>query len=484
MSSNSVLRRYTPPTCSLEISAKDSPLSRWMGQSVLKHLRFKLSFDDPRVSEENWMTVRGDRAQLEALCEVVTAYVQQFLNQSMSLLSATGLQGSHTSNTAGANSNVSSLDNYASTLGILSPPAPSGTSEPVAANASSFGLFIQPKGILSHELFLGKLAAEESNASICLSAVQLADLATALDEYAADVTALPNLNRPAWTKNPPKWTSLAAASLITIGLSTSVLRLLDRSASNSETAPTSSQGASSSDQRLALQPLPNNSAPSPLPTVPGSPPPLSSIPNLPPPTVAPSPSSAGLPRIPVPSTSEAVPDRPQIVELPEGAVPVNPIPSQSRSADAPQDPTPPSVASAKVRQAPSAKSESETAEQTAISAATARGSAASRSSATRETAFDTIPQVAEVRKYFQQRWTPPQELSQTLEYRLVLSPQGSIQQITPLGQTAGDFIDRTGMPLVGEPFVSASKSGRSAVIRVVLDPDGRVQTFDESGNEQ
>ena len=93
------------------------------------------------------------------------------------------------------------------------------------------------------------------------------------------------------------------------------------------------------------------------------------------------------------------------------------------------------------------------------------------------TAFDTIPQVAEVRRYFQQRWSPPQGLTQTLEYSLTIAPNGTIRQITPLGQTAGDFVDRTGIPLVGEPFVSPISNGRTARIRLVLSPDGKVQTF-------
>ncbi len=93
------------------------------------------------------------------------------------------------------------------------------------------------------------------------------------------------------------------------------------------------------------------------------------------------------------------------------------------------------------------------------------------------TAFDTIPQVAEVRRYFQQRWSPPQGLAQTLEYTLTIAPNGTIRQITPLGQAAGDYIDRTGIPLVGEPFVSPLSNGRNARIRLVLSPDGKVQTF-------
>jgi len=111
-------------------------------------------------------------------------------------------------------------------------------------------------------------------------------------------------------------------------------------------------------------------------------------------------------------------------------------------------------------------------------------SAESRSSARRsnqadqtDTAFDTISQIAEARQYFQQRWNPPQGLTQTLEYTLLVGANGSIQRTIPLGQAAGDYIDRTGIPLVGEAFVSAINSGRNAKIRLVLSPDGSVKTF-------
>jgi hypothetical protein len=98
------------------------------------------------------------------------------------------------------------------------------------------------------------------------------------------------------------------------------------------------------------------------------------------------------------------------------------------------------------------------------------------------TAFDTIPQVAEVRAYFQQRWQPPTSLNQTLEYRLIINPNGSLQQVIPLGQVAGNYIDRTNIPLIGDPFVSAIASGQSAQIRLVLDANGEVKAFLERMN--
>ncbi len=465
--SNSVTRRYTPPTCTLEISAKDSPLTRWMGRSALKHLRFKLSFDDPRVSDDRWIAVRGDRSQLESLSQVVTTYVQQFLNQSTTLLNAT-----HAGN--GTSSNLSQSATT-SPLSVMSRPTPRDAN---AIETNPARISIQPSGILSHELFLGTLATEESGASIRLSAVQLADLASALDEYATDVTALPSLNRSAWSKSP-QWTSIAATALIAFGLSASILKLLDRPSQPQNTA-TSSQGASSSDQRLAVQPLPSSPDPSPSALLPTAPPPLISL-NPPAPSTSTAPSTTGnLPKITV---LPAPPANSVPVEAPPGLT-IQPAPSGDRAY--PVSPVPKvSAGSARSAQAPSAASQSSGEERAAIAfSSTNRSAESSRPLDKDSTAFDTISQVAEVRQFFQKRWQPRPELTEKLQYSITLNPDGSIRRTDALNQAAGDYIDRTGMPPWSEPFVSPLKGRNSAVIRVVLSPDGTVQTFLQVGSGQ
>jgi hypothetical protein len=92
--------------------------------------------------------------------------------------------------------------------------------------------------------------------------------------------------------------------------------------------------------------------------------------------------------------------------------------------------------------------------------------------------FDTA-QVAQAREKLKKGWQPPSGLSQSIEYSLVVAVDGSIEQILPLGKAARDYVDRTGMPLIGEPFVSPNKNGQSVKIRAVFSPDGKVQTFPE-----
>lgn len=95
------------------------------------------------------------------------------------------------------------------------------------------------------------------------------------------------------------------------------------------------------------------------------------------------------------------------------------------------------------------------------------------------TAFDSYPQIAEIRNYFVQQWQPPSELTQILEYRLVLNADGTIQRIIPLGDASERFVDRTNMPLMGESFVSPLENQDQLQVRLVLSPDGKVQTFSD-----
>jgi hypothetical protein len=443
--SYSVLRRYTPPTCTLEILANSSPLARWAGQPVLKNLRFQLTLDDPTLPKENWIRLWGDRDQLEALCDAVALYVQRFLAQSSSRLS-----------------------------GVLSPPTHDAIAialvEPATdlttfkAEPNAAGVTVRSQRGLSHELSLGTLANQESGASTTLSTLQLLDLANALDEYITDVVALPNLTRSPWIRTPLAWAQIAAVAVLVVGVSASVVKL---NASKSS-APT----ASSSDQKLAAQ-LPASVESQQSPSV------STKILPPPPPPAALVPLKPGLPIVQVPQqaainssagktmSGATSPSRSVVVP---GAPTVHDRQADTRS-HLPASRIDPELTVAPNSNQPMASTMSRSLPKSSAAAAEQSG-----------TAFDTIPQIAEARSYFQKRWKPPQGLTQVLEYSLILAPGGTVQRMIPLGQAAGDYIDRTGMPLVGEPFVSPVQGGRSARIRLVLSPDGTVQTFLEALN--
>ena len=434
--------------------ASDSPLSRWASKPVLKDIRFKLSLDDPKVSRDEWIVVRGDRDQLAALCDSVSNYIQNFLAQSHDRL------------------NLDVLAPETSVATLAFPTKPAATATQVSAKLD--GLRLQPHGLLNHELHWGALATEETGAVTSLSTLQLFDLANALEDYSSDVLDLPELRSDGWVKQMPRWGQIAAVALIAVGLSTSAIKLLDGS---QPTVPTvaSSQGAASTDQQIATQISPaivdkatppamsTQKLPPPPPngSVAGSKPgmPTVTTPQLP--TPAPNPGNAASGSIstyPVP----VVPGRPTVI-VPE--------PDTTATAKAPE--RSPNVASA--------PSGAESFSADAASSLNQRGattrSKVNESAAGQATAFDTIPQVAEVRNYFEKKWQPPEGLSQTLEYSLKLDANGTIQTITPLKQASGDYIDRTGMPLLGDPFVSPLKGRQSAKVRLVLEPNGTVKAF-------
>jgi len=459
--SSSVLRRYTPPTCTLEVAAIGSALSRWTERAVLKNLRFELSFDDPTITSDQQMTIRGDRHQLEALWEAVSGYVQTILLQPVEALSQ--------------NEPVDRLGNLAGNLtGNLAEENDS------AARLYEAGINLQPQGRLKHELHLGTLASEEA-AVIPLTTLQLFDLANALDEYHAEALTLPSLGRPRWLKMAPtNWMQVAAAAVLVVGVSVPMVKFVtDLSAPQTMTASTKDVELSTAQRAGDLPaPLAPGTTPPPLtltPLKPPSPPPVGTVFPAPVPGVALAPV--------IPSAPVQVPVQPTTIEIPgEPSFPAIP---DSPSTDLADPAAPPRLAGTddsgeaiaqSTPQSPDASNDVAN-ELASAELATPEPSANGRSASPASS-----NQADEVKTYFQQKWQPPEELTERLEYRLLFNSDGSLQRILPLGNASENFLDRTNMPLLGEPFVSPTTDGKNPQIRVVLEPDGKVQTFLEYAN--
>lgn len=467
----SVLRRYTPPTCTLEIMAKNSPLSRWAGQPVLKNLRFQLSLDDPKLPQAEWVMLRGDRTQLEALTDAVQTYIQHFLEQSHTHFSAAFSSGEERTSVARSIAPVAT--------------APAATHTPT-------GISLQPTGLLSHELQLGSLATAETGGALRLSTLQLFDLANALDDYMAEVLTLPSLPQASWLRPARPWGQVAAAAVLLVGVSASMVKLLD---GHPGAVPTASQGASSSDQRIASQLPPSatgpNSGPSPLPStqpVPVPPPLGSTTPPVNPgaPTVsvdkeAPSGSAASQ------SSGESASGR-VIAKATQKGASQNQTSAPSETVIVGRAEQGPPTDAPTIVEAPRRAAAVQPSAKVAEPAAPSTLTAADRAAETRRaaiaaeepgTAFDVVPQVAEARTYFQANWKPPQDLTQKLEYTLVIDPSGAIQSVSPLGEASQTYQDRAGLPPQGQGFVSPPKDGKPLTLRLVLSPDGTVQTFQQ-----
>jgi Domain of unknown function (DUF4335) len=557
--SNSVIRRYTPPTCTLEVLAQSSALSRWMGKSVLKQLRFELRFDDPQLPEENRVAIRGDRDQLETLCTVVTNYVQEFLQMTPENFWANFSSTQEESTPSHDSEEQEDLNN---------PSLQNNKVNSFSTRIPTTDIHIKPNNHLTHNLFLGSLANQASGNRIQLSLLQLFDLATALDEYSEDVMALPNLNSPSRVSTIPAWAPVAAVLVLAVGLVPITWQYANRLRQQQQTAKTSE----STQENIALQDLPlTANQPTPIPTLgdsgSGTFPPLgSTLPQLP--NSAASPVVPGFPSVPsapqgstsstsqaplnpnLPSTSQTSPNlgtfptaslpssgstltipetkAPNLsssqknnapLTLPQESIALSSQPNQNSTASKPTSKIPnssetnnplssslpatttgnsPSLStqpaplsnlpdSGNISENPAlSSSNSSSSSDTDVLIAKLRQGRQSRRTAPTEVAatsdstraFST-PQLSEARDFLKQRWQPPSGLKQTIEYSLLVGVDGSIERIMPLGKAARDYVDRTGMPLIGEPFVSPNRNGQSLRIRAVFSPDGKVQTFTE-----
>ncbi|MDB9338598.1 MULTISPECIES: DUF4335 domain-containing protein [Cyanophyceae] len=532
---NSVIRRYTPPTCTLEILAQSSPLSHWMGKTVIKQLTFELHFDDPQLPEEGRITIRGDRDQLEILCDVVTSYVQEFLQQPPDNF-WTNLSEPEDSSKVSQDSEF--IDFQQTSL----PSAK--TFKSFTSQTSQSKIYLEPGNYLTHNLFIGSLANQTSGSVIPLSLLQLFDLATALDEYSADLMALPNLNQNHKVLRLPAWAPIAAVMVLGVGLLPATWHFANNNKQNQPEIATTSQPE---EVKTALEPSPSLEPPT-------SPPAFTPPDDLQPPQPFDSNSqlpTASFPQQPqtapnsslFPNSSSSLPSAQDPLLIFESKIPN--IESNRRSSAStiiPQQEiavqpnsigsitqiesgltqrrtlpprlsadreTLPSISSVpltvstnpnnNLRQT-SSPSDSllnrQQIEQTINSSVNVASEANNNDSfvarstsqpvnptpeefTTRRTLFDT-PQVAEAREIFTKRWQPATGFTQTLEYSLIVSIDGTIERIYPLNQAARTFIDSAGMPEIGQPFVSANKNGENVRIRVVLSPDGKVQTFPEN----
>ncbi|MEC4807029.1 MAG: DUF4335 domain-containing protein [Jaaginema sp. PMC 1079.18] len=467
MFSQSANRRYTPPTCTLQVSAKKSPLQAWTSHPLFAKASFELRFDDPRQLENRQVIVTGDGDQLEKLYEVVSDYVQDFLNHS----TPARLQA-YIPNPANDPVFPLAVAESLAVPGLLPPESKFVTATPT----------LQPRGLLCHTLYLGNLATETSGESIQLSATQLFDLANALESYHTEMMLLPQLPaaRPAF---PVKtWGSAVAGVVLAVGLTTAVFLIMQESPDTTETVL---EPLPESEERISdLPTLPNPPVePIPSPTVPGS---ISQGSQLPPPgAVNRSPAAAN-----PPGTVETVPPNQRgsstTTELPTAPpVTVQPRPSASPpGAIAPgNDPAAniPSLADSVPQQpVPQVEARRPNAPES-IAEALGRNRQESNEDFA---ASGNSPQKDQIQSYFSQNWQPPENLEEELRYRLIVNTDGTLKRIIPLNNAAGIFIDRTPMPLLGKDFgLTPPQNNATPQIRLVLRPDGGVETYLENTGE-
>ena len=536
--SQSITKKYTPPTCTLEVVAKSSLLSRWSQRPLIKDMHFELRFDDPRLPNEEQVTIKGDHLQLEMLCEAVDKYVQDFLSQSPlngSLLLVPSLH--NTSDSAPSNQSRAEEKDIPSQPNLV---------------ALSAKPHLQGSNLLVHQLFFGELATEASGTKVNLSASQLFDLANALDEYNREMAALPPLPQSQNRVIPVAWVSVAAVAVATVGLSLYFIRFNQQaqvtadSSENIEELETAQNQILSSEVESVSVPEAGGNFPIPSPTLPPS---LSQESRLPPPprvSAPPTPRNSPPANLNLPLTIGSSSNSPQAATTVTTA-PLNSTPSVK--ATSPTSPPtlarnsrgnsdlassngsnfggdssisneppnfPPeenSLSSAKISpiipeypkipdnlpslnpDLPSTNSDianSSLITRTPESSISSEGGniilsqqedlpltsndadTTDRLEVAVRKSTGTPVQVTQAVNYFENSWQPPAELDQVLQYRLLLRQDGSIRRIIPLGRASVDFISSTGMPVIGTPFVDGF-SQENPQMQVLFYPDGSVE---------
>lgn len=517
-SSNSVIRRYTSPTCTLEIWAQNSSLSRWVERNVIRDLSFRLEFDHSGLSADSQILIQGDNRQLEVLCDTVTSYVQKIIQASAADLSDS------LSNTDHDNRILEPESQNVLTSVLSTPTLPSLNDQTPAAK-----VYLEPSHNLTHKLFLGDLANQTSGSVIELSLLQLFDLATVIDECSSNMMVLPTISTETTRPSLPQWVPIAAVLVVAASLTPftwqyaqKIQQNQQKIAKNNYPVPEKAQvedPAVSFSNALPIPPINLNTPGTTL-----TPPPINSTtlsPSLsfPNGTIPAAPKTLPQPALTIPPNTFSYPVTPKlpinIVPNPPGnssgitaksqinsTKPQNLPSTKSNIPSSVYTPSPSIVSITKesFSNSPNTLSSSDIMElkQDTVGIATqnqdsipknndnlvsrlrtATKNTSETQASNNKTLFDT-PQIAEAREYLNKRWQPPTGLDQTLEYSLTLGVDGTIERIEPLNPSARQYIDSSGIPEIGKPFVSSNKSGQSLKIRVVLSPDSRVQTFPET----
>jgi len=435
---SSILRQYSAPTCKLEISANPSALSHWARKLALKNQRFLLKFEDPRVSEDQWTTLRGDRLKLEALTEAVATYVQTFLSQSK---------------------NLERSEDSDNLTGIILPEFSNQT------------ISLQPKGLLSHTLHLGPIVSDLSESTITLSSTQLADLASVLDEHSSETLAIPTLNRDtAWMRSPVAWGKIAALSLLSVGVTATVLRQFDPKPAPSLIA------SQASDQRLTPPPIPQ-----PTPTIPILLQP-NIFPGIQPPPIAANPNSLPTNSVIVdkntPSTLTTSPslDNPKDNKL---NIPVAP-PLDGNNPTGTQSLKNESLAAQRqsndqslMRKGESSPLNPASAPIAPITASRPFSDASSRADNDPTPPLDLTVQIGAIQSKVPTKWTPPEKFSGDVTYLMDVSAAGTVISVASEGQglPAAEAI----VPKKGETIAPAlAKNSQPYRVRIFFYGNGEV----------
>ena len=469
-----LVKRYTPPTCILEIYEFAPLMSFLQINSNSSELNFQLHFDDPRLPQEDQSTLKGNLNLLTQLKKQVDHYISKDVIHS----------------------------------GIK--PKLSNEDQTSTNQENQTAISLISKGLYHHQL-IDNTGAEKK--IINLSNTQLFDLANGLAAYDNESDSLFNHHSNFWGKTLP-----LSIAIVTLLSSFGIVwwwqnrqTAANQNQTDAELALNSEKITPNIEEVIPPSPLDPNNIPaivSPTETeemknrvkLPPPPPTLTqppiletemenSLPNppTPPPITATTPTAD---RGSITTNSVKILPPPQAPLPPSVSTPPIPYPNDNVIAI---NPTPPNIPQPSIPQpetfmittAPPLES-APTFSEPPILRSSDTGTnpndlvrANNRNQSPAKFSSNNNSLAQEVKQYFQGKWQPPENLTQSIEYRLLVDENGSLAKISPLGQVAQVFLDRTNMPLLGEKITSSSAESQLATIRLILTADGKVQTFQE-----
>ncbi|MEW6493056.1 MAG: hypothetical protein AB1589_11200 [Cyanobacteriota bacterium] len=274
---------------------------------------------------------------------------------------------------------------------------------------------------------------------------------------------------PFWSRIPYE-AKLGALAVVAMGIAMVVFNEPSPSAKNQK----------SSSEKTALQPEAMSPLGVPTPPQEGLPSPVTSLPQLPPELegLGKDPLTSSLPPLPqgpvIDPLSPSVPqksiDLPLSVSPSPVKIPTKGTPSTRELSPLEITPIPSSLPSP--LQTLPLPSESIASQEVPQAGTTQKNNNSSKSSSVE----------AEVRNYFQKGWKPPSGLNESLNYSVLLNADGTIEQILPLSNAAGEYIDSTNIPKPGGSLVSGTDGGGKTRVNVEFSPDGKVKTSVEEAN--
>ncbi|MEL6437730.1 MAG: DUF4335 domain-containing protein [Cyanobacteria bacterium J06621_8] len=435
----SIRRRFTPPTCTLEIISPRSLLLPRRKHNWGKKWQFKLRFDDPREATTNQVTIKGASQELSKLQEAINLYLKKQLQASFQSL------------------------NQPQAI------AKSRNNEP----------HLKSQGEVNHKLYLGTLPHDSDSDFIQLSTVQLFDLVTALAAFQAELASSSATQQDVLPvqKTLPYGRIIAAVAIAGLGITTLVLPRIRPSSIANSPATTAPSAAPIPELAEIIPPSIPDSSSQTLP-------PLKLPENLSSATRLLPPAAVNLPQ-PQPNIRNSV-----------DLSPLEVTPPAETNADA----QPPQIITNLVPSVSPEESESEKSEivlQDNLQSGNPTTLLIPEEPIQPEAQIDStsnisenlplpvartankLSQLQEITAYFENQWQPSADLKQSLEYRLRLNTDGSIKKVIPLGKASRLYLSQTKIPVNGEPFISALSASQSSNIRLLLNPDGGIQAFIE-----